>query len=442
MPILRTSIATNAGILATSQLFAAALGLLAALAAARVLGPRDYGAATLVLAFPSLVRSLLMVKSGSVTTRYIAAYRAAGRKDDLASIVRVGYTIDLVVAVASVLVVVASASAVSSLMRLPDETARMVLFAASFPVLSLNGTSMAVLTSFGSFRYVSAVQVIERAVGLAVLLGMLLLGRTIDAVVLSAAIEHVFLGVATAVGAARALSKFGIRHWWRADRTRVRAISKELWSALRWNYVVITFDGVLLHVPTMILGRVAGANAVAFYRVATSITTTASHLELALGRVAYPVLAEGTSKHELRRMIADWQRLALASGFVVLVTVPLLPLAIPIVFGESYRGMTAGTQVLVVGAAVSATFFWLQSYYYASGRVRTWALAYGALALLTVGAGWPVAREYGFIGLAIVVATARVAFNFVLGFRAAKRDQVPGTANQANGPADRGRRST
>jgi hypothetical protein len=73
----RHPLTEGAVLLAGSQYVAAAVGLVTSVVSARLLGPKDFGLAAVVMSYPMLLGSLVAVKSGSVTTRYIARFRWA-----------------------------------------------------------------------------------------------------------------------------------------------------------------------------------------------------------------------------------------------------------------------------------------------------------------------------------------------------------------------------
>src|SRR5262245_49061753 len=81
--ILRHKWARDAGLLTASQYVAAGLGFFTTAVAARLLGPREYGVAAMVVAYPALLWSFVGTKSTSVATRYIAIFRTTGHNDEL-----------------------------------------------------------------------------------------------------------------------------------------------------------------------------------------------------------------------------------------------------------------------------------------------------------------------------------------------------------------------
>ena len=88
----------------------------------------------------------------------------------------------------------------------------------------------------------------------------------------------------------------------------------------------------------------------------------------------------------------------------------LLPVVVPVVFDSSYSPMVSGAQIMMVGTTVSTVFFWLQAYYYASGKIGIWAKAYGLYTVLIIGLAWLCVQWWGFMGMASLVAAGKVLF--------------------------------
>ena len=81
--------------------------------------------------------------------------------------------------------------------------------------------------------------------------------------------------------------------------------------------------------------------------------------------------------------------------------------------------MVSGLQIMMVANAVSATFFWLNSVYYASGKVALWTIANGIQTVLVVGLAWFCIAQWGFLGVASLITAGKVVFTIgmVLVFR-------------------------
>ena len=83
----------------------------------------------------------------------------------------------------------------------------------------------------------------------------------------------------------------------------------EMRGVFGWNYLVVTWAGLIGQVPLIILAHLRGSEAAGFYRLATSIVTVGSFLETSTGNFAYPVLSArwgSDSRVRLIRALRRW----------------------------------------------------------------------------------------------------------------------------------------
>lgn len=125
---------SDAGLLTVSQYVATAFGLLTTVISARLLGPGEYGIAAIVMAYPTLVWSFAAAKTISVTTRYISIFHAAGRNEELKSMCKLGYGLDLIASIIALSLVGAIGWWIGPHILNVSEAVWLILaFAASFP---------------------------------------------------------------------------------------------------------------------------------------------------------------------------------------------------------------------------------------------------------------------------------------------------------------------
>ena len=116
--------------------------------------------------------------------------------------------------------------------------------------------------------------------------------------------------------------------------------------------------GLLEQAPMMLLGRFRGPQEAGFYRLAMSVVNAGSYPGSSLGRVAYPTLSAFWGKGEregLTAMLRQWTwRQGVLAAACTLLVIPLLPVAIPWVFGVQFGQMVLGAQVMMGAAAIAA----------------------------------------------------------------------------------------
>jgi O-antigen/teichoic acid export membrane protein len=405
----------DAGLLATSKYFGTAMGFVRVIISVRLLGPVDYGMAALVVSCADLLRSFASVKSANVTTRYIASFHSTKRDEELKSICKFGYAVDMLIFLTVFVVIsVTSGWIADYILNKPKAAWLMIIYAASFPFLSLTGTSYAIMSALHHFHWLAALEIFESIVTLISVSYLLLTGFGVEGMILGTAVGNVIAGLTMMVAATYALAQQGVGLWWNAHLGVIAPLRKELSAFFGWNYLLVTLNGVVAQVPMILLARFRSPAEAGFYRLAVSIMVISSHVEASLGRVAYPILSAGWSTGDmagLHKTLQRWAwRVGLPIGALLLLTIPFLPMVIPLVFGLAYRQMVFGTQLMMLGAAVEMPLFWLNSFYYASGKIALWTLAYGFCATISLGCAWLFIQEWGFSGLVGFITIGKILF--------------------------------
>lgn len=413
---LRHPLAADAGLLTAAQVGVGVLSLAASVAAARILGPSGYGRSALIIAFAMLIWSAVGVKAAAVCTRYIAIYLLDSEHDRVRAVCKLGYLADAASAVLALLIVFGATFIDLDHLGVEDEAAGVLatILAASFVLSSLAGTSGAVLTGMKRFRLVAGLQLWEGGITAGCVIGALALGFGVSGVVIGTALGHAIAGLTSFSFAERAMRRQGFGRWWTSDLALVAPLRNELLAFFGWNYVVVTLSGAVVQLPLLLLGAVAGPRAAGYYRAATSMMVAGAYIENALGRIAHPTLAQkwaAGKPEELRATLSRWLRQAgLPAGLLLLLLVPALPIVVRLLYGDLYRPMIGGAQLLLVSAAVSVTFFYVIQFFYASGQVKLWAFAMAIFTVTLLAAGTAGIMAAGFTGLAFAVAACRAMF--------------------------------
>lgn len=417
--------AHNIVVLTIGQYVATALGFITTVILARLLGPNKYGQAVMIMAYPSLLLSLASFKSITVSTRYLASFLGANQKEKLRAICKVSYGVDFLAFLLPFVITGLTGWIVTyRIYHLPTEMFWLMLtYSASFPFLSLRGTSYAVLTAFEKFRLLALCYVIEQVATLTLVITLLSAGLRVSGMILGMAGGHIMIGFVSFYVATSLLSREGIGSWWNASFESIRPLGRELFSFYGWNYLMVTMSGLITQVPVMLLGWFRGPQETGFYRLAMSLMNIFAYPKVAAGRVVYPRLSvrwgrgekQGSIMESLKRWMI-WGGLPLS--LAILLLIPFLPVLVPFILGNSYYSMVPGLQVLMLAAAAGAFFFWLLPYYYALGRIAAWTKAYALYTVVVLALGWLSIQWWGFLGMVIVLAIGETSFLFLMASRA------------------------
>lgn len=407
------------GQLLVAQYVSAGVSMIATLVAARLLGPASYGKVAMLMAFPILVGSFFGLKSASISIRYMSRFRGEGRLEHLRGICKLGYLVDAMGAVLAFIVVAAISPFITSqLLNLPGTAWLTAMYAASLVFYSPTGSSGAVLTSLRRFGWLAVLSVLEKGITLLLVIGFLVAGRGVAGMMVAVTLSNVIAGIVAVVVATRALNEEGVPSWWRGSLGTIAPLKKELRSSFGWHFVTVTVAGLMGQLPLLLLGKLRDPKEAGLYRVATSILALGSFFEGALGRVAYPVLSArwGTGERQsLRLSLRRWTLYGgIPLGLLVLAMMPLLPVLVPAILGTAYQPMVSGAQLLLIGAAVSVTFFYLNQLFYSAGRMELWAKAYLIESVLVIGLALIVIPKWGFTGMAGLIGLGTALFNVAM----------------------------
>jgi O-antigen/teichoic acid export membrane protein len=426
--------------LTVGRYLAGMVGLVTSIIAARGVGPSAFGTAALTMSFPQLVWSFAAVKTTSVTLRYVPGYHKAGRLEELRAICKVGYLIDAGAATLAFAVVVSAGAWVAeSLLQVQEFIWLMAVYAASNIFHSLAGTSSSILSSLRRFRVLAVYQIVDKLLILGSMLAFLGAALEVEAVVLGYATGQTISGLLITSLATRALAKTGAGLWWTGSLRALNEIRRELVALFRWSYVFWTLRGAAAQGPVMILGATVSRAAAGYFRLASNMTVSASYLESAISRVSYPRIAEYWAVRDwvaMKALIHRWvTRGSLPAALALSALVPLLTFAIPLVLGSEYSPMVGGAQVLLLAAAISLLFFYVQPFHYSTGRVAFMTKLYGSVVGAEIGLGYLASQHWGFFGMALVFGAGLILFNLAAGFSALRwLDSISFKMNKA-GPS-------
>jgi lipopolysaccharide exporter len=409
---------SNATMLTVAQYTGAGVGFATTLVAARLLGPEAFGVAAVVMAYPTVVSSLASVKTSAVTQRYVSGFRAKHQHPELLAVCKLGFAIDFVAMTVAAILVSGAVLVFGDPPGTNGEGNLVVLFALSLPIASLAGTSFVVLSAFRRFGLIAALQVAQKiVVFISVSAALLVGGGTVAFVVINAA-WLAGAGLIWLIVASTLLSD-AVGKWWTASWAPLGSLRGELRALLGWNFVGVTLSGAVSQVPILLLGGLGSPIDAGYFRVASTIAVTADSLEAAMNRVAYPLLAaahaEGDTRRIARLVVAWSRREARLATMAVLTAMVLAPVLVLFGLGHEYGGMLFGTEILLVGTATSAAFFFLTPYLYSSGHVKRWVVWYGVYATGALALGWLLVDEGGFVAMAALIGGGQAVLNIALG---------------------------
>jgi O-antigen/teichoic acid export membrane protein len=344
---------------------AAAVGILATVVAARQLPRADFGLLALVIATTSFVQLLLDLTVDEAMVKYGFRYIARGEHGRLRRLFRVGAVVKVAGGAGGTAVLLALAPLGDSIF---GEHGLLVPLALAAPiplVQSPEGLAATALLLRGwmdvraTFLLVSmALRLAGLGIGAAFGLREAVLGMTVAQVLATAAV-----GLA---------GRAAFRVYRGADPQPLGEDARGLRRFVLQSSVGTGLASARASLPAILVGLVAGATEVAFFRVAQAPQSAFASLSAPARLI---LLTEQTRDFEygrIDRLRAMLSRYMLGTASVLVVLVPLLwwqmPRLVRIVYGARYEGAVDAVRLILVAAAIQVVWGWTKSFPVSIGR--------------------------------------------------------------------------
>lgn len=395
------------GVLTVGNFAGAALGFVQIILVTRWLGPEQYGVAALVMSYPALLYGFLDARSSIATVKYLGEFRAKGESSRALAMCKLGYGLDLTIALMTFLLVAVTASwAGANVVHMPNIAPLILIYAVAFFPRALVGTSRAVLSVFGRFNLLAWTELFTTALRVAVILGLVLSGWGVAGVIWGNAVGMVASGVLLAMLAYPLVWRAWGTSWLSGSWRELRGQRREILRFLFFMDLSELLGLFVKQFDIVTLGYFRGPQEAGYYRLAKSLARIASYLVGPLQSVSFPRLAllAGAGKRselkEIVKKLAFW--VGLPFGAVGFGGILLVPWVMPLLVGPSFAPATVAAQLLMAGSAVWITFFWLRPLYVADGRIGFWTALSLACSVLSIVL-YPIAATW--LGLDGVAAS-------------------------------------
>lgn len=411
--------AKQAGGLAVSDGVALLLALLQAVVAARVLGADGYGVALTIISVPTLLGAIAATRAGASTVVHVtrmadtrgprasAAVRASLLADTLSA------SLALVVLGGLLLIDIDRRSGVAGNADL------MVAYGLALVAGASRGATRAALMAMGRFRQVARLQVVIAVLRVGTVLVVLLAGGGASGFVLASAagvLAEALVYWFPAVGHLKERTGHGPLGVRVADLGKDR---RGVWALIRATTLESTLDVLSKQGQEVVLALVVGPTSVGIYRIATRVQTVVGTAVGAVLSVLLPRLRRAVDDPALLRSLVRRYLRSFGGPLAVAVLAGTLvmPLAVPLVFGEDFEGSVIPAQVLLLGSSIYALTGWLRMMLLATEQGARLVRIKGVTAVGMVVGTLVGAVTGGALGVAVVRAGVPSAVNGVVALR-------------------------
>lgn len=289
---------------------------------------------------------------------------------------------------------------VAAILR-PPAPAAVVAVGLSIPAATVvYAVGHALTLTVGSMRWYAAAQVLAALATLVAIIALAIAGAvTVLAVVIVSAGAQL-IGACVCFVVLRGRHVLGTRLVVRDRATAVRALRPYLVYAAM-TFATLSLTQVVQRLDLLLVSGFRGSHAAGLYAVAVQLTDLMLVVPGALGLVMFRRGARGSLGHftDTMRVLRLTALFGIAASLLALA---LAGWAVPLVYGNAYRGAVTPLRWLLPGVIAFSVQSVLSSYLAGRGRPRAVLVAWLLGAVFGIGVDLFVIPAYGVVGAAIV----------------------------------------
>ncbi|MCZ6554728.1 MAG: oligosaccharide flippase family protein [Candidatus Dadabacteria bacterium] len=390
---------------------------------ARILGVSDYGLLSLILAYVAVLNMFFDLKVWETATKYIGTYWETGEHDKARSMIKLSYILDIGSGVVAFIIAILSAKLISTyIIHSPEAYVFIWIYSISLFVDTANSTSDAILRVFDRFKNIAFINSFQKFFRLIVVVALLYSGLGIKGVLYGFILAS-FVGFSVRMWLVmKTLKHNDLQGWLSADISLIR----DQWKGIAWflgntSFIATLKTGNERYLGILILGYFVGKDAVAFYKIASSIASVVNRIVDPIYEAIYPELVKLASSNaieDFKNMIKSTTKslvlIIIPIGVIIIIFAEPI---ISLVFGKDYVPATSALRILAAAVLIIRCTFWINPALLSMGRpgLRTImgvisTFIYLVLMFLLVPGYSYIGAAFAFLGYSIVRSS--LAFKF------------------------------
>jgi O-antigen/teichoic acid export membrane protein len=405
----------NASLLFSGKAAAGGFAALQTVVLARILGVTDYGLLQLVIVYIAMMNQFFDVRVWETAVRYIGSYWENRETEKTLAMIKLSYILDVGSGAVSFLIAIVTAKLVSTyVIHSPEAYIYIWIYAFGLFVETAKLTSDAILRVFEKYKNIAVINSLENLTQLVLVTALLLLGLGIKGALYALVLSNFIAAAVRLWAVMRVLGEKKLGSWLTADIFLIRGQWKEIaWFLGNTSFMATLKTGSDKYLGLMILGFFAGKDAVAFYRIASSVAAVLNRIVDTLYEAIFPELVKLTTVNameEFKSFIKESTKNLMK--LIVPVTLLIIVFAGPIVrlvFGEDYAPATNTLRILALAVLIARYTYWINPALLALGMpgIRTafyvvTTAVYLTLMLLLVPRYSYTGAALAFLGFAVI----------------------------------------
>jgi len=377
-----------------------------------------YGRFAVAVASALMIGQLFDLRVGVAATLF-GARRLQTNVASAAGIFQFTYVVDAVTGLLAFAVIAVAAPFLGPAVVGEQGTTLVVLYALTLLVSTVDESSFSILRLLNRFRLLAAYTGSMELLRLGSVAIALMFFGSLEAVVLVLVLHRAISGLAGVLLTARAFrsASNGVSLF-RPALTEVRAERRQMLRTMLHTNTVSYSRLTQTHLPTMLLGGLAGSFEAGVYKVGMGAATFVAKLADPAYTAVLPRLSrlwEQSRRSDVAKLIRQATWLAIPSMALAVALLVILKGPIIHALGGDQIPEHAGT-VLVVGAiahAINSGLFWNIGVLFASGHSRSIALISVGAAVVQSSLLIPLIIWFGATGAAVALLVTLLALNIV-----------------------------
>ena len=419
---LQKKLFVNASLLFSGKAAAGGFAALQTVVLARILGVTDYGLLQLVIAYIAMMNQFFDVRVWETAVKYIGSYWENGETDKTLAMIKLSYILDVGSGAVSFVIAIVTAKLISTyVIHSPEAYIYIWIYAVGLFVETAKLTSDAILRVFERYKLIAVINSLENLTQLALVTALLLAGLGIKGALYALIVSNFIAAAVRLWAVMRVLEEKKLGNWLTADIFLIKSQWREIaWFLGNTSFMATLKTGSDKYLGVMILGFFAGKDAVAFYRIASSVSAVLNRIVDTLYEAIFPELIKFTTinaMQEFRKFIKESTKNLMK--LIVPITVLIIVFAGPIVrlvFGAEYSPATNTLRILALAVLIARYTYWINPALLAMGKpgIRTTfylvtTLVYLALMLLLVPSYSYMGAALAFLGFAVIKSALSLA---------------------------------
>ncbi len=385
-------------------MIAAGLGFLQSIIVVRTLGVKDYAVWVLATTYIGTITTLLDFRVWETVIKYLSEFIAAKDPRRALAMVKLAYFIDFATGILAFAVAVIAAPFAAQILGRPRLAEVAWIIGLSSLVITVNGSSNAILRVFDKFKHISVAEIATGVfslltVGVVAVLGYGLYGIAAGYVI-SMLVSALLLG-AFALRTTR--EEFG--HVARTSplallKSRFRELGKFLFhtnTGAIWGMIIRQFD-------VLVLGYFGTASDVSYFQLSKNIVSVLGKLSDPIYHSVFPEISKLIRRAGMTEFNTFLKKITvMMAGFFIPLAVAVFLLSgliMRLAYGPDFIEAAHAIRIMVWGITLSCVFTWVRPTIIAIGKPQIGNLTgfintIGFLAALAL-----LVPKYGYIGAA------------------------------------------